>query len=489
MGVCDVVVIGAGIGGLTCAAYLAKAGARVVLVEKHYVPGGCASSFRRGAYYFDAGAHSLGSCRPEGQIGRLLSDHGLVERLPLIRQDPTDVVVTRHHEVFFYQDLGRTVAALQETFPRTANAIPRFIEYVTRTDTLRLYADLRSLTFSQLLDAYFDDWELKSVFAMLLGNIGLPSSLASAATAAFLYRDYIFDGGYYPRGGMQRLPNVLLQRFREYGGTALLLTPAEEIVVTPAGQIQAVRVRAQGRHPLEIHTRAVVANCDPHQLYDRLLPSGIVPTDHRELLERRKPTLSAFLVYLGVRHELATVARHQCTMWVYRQGHVDEYYEGVLAGDLMLGADGFLICNIPSLHDPALLSSGRHAIQAMVFAPYRERSSWERCKEVLAQQVVDRIEPLVPGLKQWNEVMAVAIPPTLVKYTSNYRGALYGWASPCDQIGPSRLAEQTPVEGLYLVGHWTGVPSGHGGIPTVVASGRRVARLVRAELQQPMLAV
>ena len=55
---CDVVVIGAGIGGLVCANYLAKAGASVVLVEKHYVPGGYCSSFRRGPYYFDAAAHS-----------------------------------------------------------------------------------------------------------------------------------------------------------------------------------------------------------------------------------------------------------------------------------------------------------------------------------------------------------------------------------------------------------------------------------------------
>ena len=86
---CDVVIVGAGVGGLTCACYLAKAGAKVVLVEKHYVPGGYCSSFTRGKYYFDAGAHYLGSCRPDGQLGKLFLDHQLKKKIALIRCEPS----------------------------------------------------------------------------------------------------------------------------------------------------------------------------------------------------------------------------------------------------------------------------------------------------------------------------------------------------------------------------------------------------------------
>lgn len=486
---CDVVVIGAGLGGLTCAAYLAKAGARVVLVEKHHTPGGCASSFRRGPYYFDAGAHVLGSCRPQGQIGRLLSDHALADRLVLIPSDPADVVITAHHEVPFFRDWKRTVDILADAFPHEAEALSRLVEYLMGTDPLRLYTDLQGVTFAQLLRAYVRDPELQSVFAMLLGNIGLPASRAAAVTAAFLYRDYVFDGGFYPRGGMQRFPDLLLERFQEYGGCALLLSPAEEIVTTPSGRVEAVKIKYRGRHAAEIRTRVVVANCDPYQLYGRLLESTGLPGRLAQL-ETRVPTLSALLVYLGVHHDLRDVVRHRGTIWSYRRGHVDEYYEGVLAGDLQLsGREGFVTCHIPSLHDPELLPPGRHAIQAMVFAPYAPRPAWDARLAELQDRILDRVETLVPGLRGWIEVVHVATPPTLVKYTANYQGALYGWAATCEQIGSAKLPEETPVDGLYLVGHWAGVPSGYGGIPSVVASGRRVARLVRAALREHPLTV
>jgi len=93
-----------------------------------------------------------------------------------------------------------------------------------------------------LLGSYFRDWELKSIFSTLLGNIGLPSSMASALTAVFLYREFIFDSGYYPKGGMQRFADALLERFKSYGGLAFLLTSAKRITVSSTGDVQTVRV-------------------------------------------------------------------------------------------------------------------------------------------------------------------------------------------------------------------------------------------------------
>ncbi len=476
---CDVVVIGAGIGGLTCANYLAKAGAKVVLIEKHHTVGGCASSFIKGKYYFDAAAHSLGSCRPEGQIGKLLDDLNLREKLNLIRCDPSDVVITDNREVFFFNEIERTLNELQTHFPNEASAISNFVKYVIRTDALRLYVELKEKTFAELLNSYFNDWELKSVFSILLGNIGLPSSMASALTAVFLYREYIFDGGYYPKGGMQRFADVLLERFKSYGGFAFLLTPATSVCVNRLGHVEAVRVEHLGRYQANIATRAVVANCDPMQL--QTLLEGNFPIWKREQLERdRLPSPSAFMLHLGIKGDLK--CKYKCSVWSYRNGHVDRYWEKVLRGEIEFGTNSFLFYNIPSFHDKDLLPHGYHSVQAILGVPFIDKESFGEWKDRLSEDLLDRLSVFLPGIRNLIEIKYIATPATLFKYTANYRGAMYGWASTINQVGTKRLPETTEVGGLYLAGHWTGLPSGHSGIPTVVTSGRNVARHISRDI-------
>ena len=84
----------------------------------------------------------------------------------------------------------------------------------------------------------------------------------------------------------------------------------------------------------------------------------------------------------------------------------------------------------------------------------------------------------IPGISNLIDVKQVATPHTLVKYTSNYRGAMYGWASIPEQIGYSDLGGKLNVGGLFVVGHWSTIPGGHSGLSTVVASGSGVAKIV-----------
>ncbi len=83
----DVVIIGAGIGGLVCGCYLAKAGLKVLIVEQHYKPGGYCTSFERGGYTFDVGVHYLGSCRErDGVIYNILQDLSLLNKIKLSKK-------------------------------------------------------------------------------------------------------------------------------------------------------------------------------------------------------------------------------------------------------------------------------------------------------------------------------------------------------------------------------------------------------------------
>lgn len=476
----DVVIIGAGIAGLTCANYLAKVGVKVLVVEKHYIAGGYCSSFRKKGYYFDAGAHYLGSCRPAGQVGNLLTDHQLWSELSLLRQDPSDVAINFDKEIFFYQDLRKFEEELGSKFPTEWAGIRRFFSDVTETNPLALYSKLKNLTFAEVLEKYFKDRALRSVLSMPLGNLALPSTHASAVTAVFMYREFILDGGYYPRGGMQRFADVLVNKLRTYGGTLIFLSPAQHIEVK-GGRVRAITLKLNGKIETRVRTEAIVASCDPFQLVDSLLSdySEQRLAAMRDSLQEREVSASSVMVYLGIKGELRDTAKYKCNVWYYPGGHIDEYYGAVMRGKLAL-EKGFLFYSIPSMHDPNLLPPGKHSIQVILGSPFKPRTYWEKndFKEKILETVLSRLELFIPGLSGWVDLSLVATPPTLVKYTWNHSGAMYGWASTPAQTGRNSNKPFLDIEGLYLAGHWADLPTGRSGIATVIASGRNIARTI-----------
>src|SRR5689334_19317952 len=93
----DVIIIGAGIGGLVCGCYLAKAGLKVLIIEKNANPGGYCNSFEVKGYKFDGCVHSLGNLSQDGKFYQILNELGVYTRLELERYDPSDVIISKDH--------------------------------------------------------------------------------------------------------------------------------------------------------------------------------------------------------------------------------------------------------------------------------------------------------------------------------------------------------------------------------------------------------
>src|SRR3989338_261244 len=178
----DVVIVGAGIGGLVCGCYLVKNGLKVLIVEKNRNPGGYCASFKRGKYVFDAGIRGFVGGRDEGHLGKVLNELNVKEKLKIVRSPIFDIIHLPDYRIALRNDPLETKNELQSFFPSEAKSIDSFFSLLSDPNFLNLYAKTISRTFKQLLDEYFKDYKLKTFWNILRAETGLlPSDTAALA--------------------------------------------------------------------------------------------------------------------------------------------------------------------------------------------------------------------------------------------------------------------------------------------------------------------
>ncbi len=436
----DAVVIGAGIGGLVCGCFLAKAGMKVMIAERHHKPGGYCTSFRRNGFLFDAAPHCFGSYRQEGMMRKILQEIGVDRRLRITRPDPSDVINTPDYSVSFWNDYARTVDEFQAAFPSERTRLGDFFNLL-RDSHPSSFAKLRRLTFKALLDLYFNDEKLKALLSLPFLGIGaLPPSMISAFVGAKLYSEFLFDGGYYPEGGMQALSDVLAERFRELGGDLRLSTTATKITVRDAA-VSGVTLDTAGF----VQARQVISDCDARQTFLELLDGACVDRDFRAGLEGMTPSMSNFIVYLGL-DEAFTPPCTPGTFFFFSEHYdIEKMFHDMRTRD-------------QGSFSGIALRIGRDAstLTALILAPFKNAAFWKENKAAWREAFIDVIEKrAVPGLSKHIVCRDAATPQTLFRYTLNYEGASLGWAAMPEQLAVPSMRKPLFIGGLYLAGHWT----------------------------------
>ncbi|MCP4653219.1 MAG: NAD(P)/FAD-dependent oxidoreductase [Candidatus Omnitrophica bacterium] len=461
---CDVVVIGAGIGGLTAGCYMAKYGLRVSVIEQHDKPGGYCSSFSKNGYHFDAGAHSLGSMRNEGVISNVLNDLGVLKKFKYITSDITDRVIMPDETVYVYRDSARTINELKSFFPKESKNIDNFFKFVLESKLLTLVSKTKSLTFGELLNDFFTEKKLKSILSVFMGNLGLPPSRASALASVTLFKEFVFDGGYYPKGGMQEFANLLTKTFVDYGGKITLSTKVVEIMTE---RNRAVGVRTN--HNDHIKSKVVLSNADATTTLNKMVKN----TSSKLTFRRLQPSISAFAVYLGINDRLKDVPRH-LTTWFFSTYDIDKCY----SPQPHIADIDYLICSLPSLVDDSIAPKEKNAIRIMIAANYETTDTWNARKDFVSSKLLKKLNNLIPNVINCIEVKEIATPCAFAKITSNRSGALFGWAATKDQIDMCHCPSDTRFKNLYLTGHWVTKGVGQSSIPLVILCGKNAAKKI-----------
>ena len=486
----DVVVIGSGIGGLIAANLLARDGARVLLVEQHYMVGGFCSTFRRGGFTFDAATHFyplLGN--PETLTGKLLVDLGVATKW--VKMDPVDT--------FHFPDGTRFdvpaafdayLALLKAEFPHQAASLDVFFGEVRQAYLLGLLryfrgreapglAPFADLTVRQALERHFRDRKLKLLLTADCPHWGSPPERTSFVFDSMLRLSY-FLGNYYPRGGSQAFADELARCLEERGGHVLMSTAARRILVEK-GRARGVELEtlrgplrsagpADGRGPGSSRVRcgAVISNADLLHTWEGLVPPEHVPPAYVAGLRRLRPTYPCYLMHLGLTGvEPATLERLQGYYW--HAWDSDQAAAGAV--DFKLFA--------PTQYEPAMAPPGGQVliVQKVVDVDYSGTETddgWPSHKAAIDSFVLGRLEQLSPGIGARIAVRTSASAHTSWRFTRNHQGAMLGWEMSPEQVGSGRPDLTGPVAGLYTVGHWT---RPGGGITPVIVSAQQVAKL------------
>jgi len=467
----DVVIIGAGIGGLVCGCYLAKAGLKVLIVEQHYKAGGCCQSFTRNGFTFDVGMHALVSCSEEGLLGRIIRELELQDKLTLIKINPSDVIINAGHKLAIKNDINETIVDLQKRFPLEAKAIEKFFNFIKNARFISLFSDFKDKTFKDILDLYFKDMRLRSLLSVLLGNIGLPAHRVSALAAIFLYKEHIFDGGYYPSGGMQAFPDAFVEKFREYGGRILFSTKATNIRIRK-NEVEGIVINTGDF----IKSKYVISACDVNQTFLELIGEQKCDKKFITNLKAMVPAITAFLVFLGINKDLKNQLDICSGLWYFPINDINVCWEEMQTKF----SDKGVLCIIPSSHTQNLAPVGSSSVTLMVTLPFiKDLHYWEENKKVkIENEIISKFEEIVPNISSFIKIKESATPYTFYKYTLNTNGSIRGWSALPQQLNNNFIKANTEFENLFIAGHWLISPVSAGGVSMVADSGRRVAKLI-----------
>ncbi len=480
----DSIIIGSGMGSLTTAAILAKQGHKVLVLERHYEPGGFTHTFKRKGYEWDVGIHYIGEVQRENSIIKKLFDY--ISNNQLKWEDMGEVydkIIIGNKQYDFVKGVQNFISKMISYFPKEERAITEYVRLVFDANKVsknfyldkalppilskliggkmrKPYLKYADKTTYEVLRGLTNNEELIKVLSGQYGDYGLAPKKSSFVMHAAVARHY-FSGGSFPIGGSSQIVKSVVPIIAAAGGTILISAEVAHIIVE--------NNTAKGVKMLDGKTflaKYIISGAGIMTTYHKLLPqSTIVRHKLNEQLQQVERSVAHACLYIGLEGSPAELALPKTNYWIYpddldHDGCVDRYLKD-------LDADFPVVyISFPSAKDPDWSNRypGKSTIDIITLVPYEAFENWsdtrwkkrgeayDALKEKIAVRLLEVLYKHIPQVKGKVDYYELSTPLTTQHFINYDKGEIYGLDHTPKRFRQRFLKPKTPVKNLYLTG-------------------------------------
>jgi len=475
----DYFVIGSGIGGLTAATWLAKAGKKVAIFERHYVPGGFTHSFKRKhGFKWDVGVHYVGNM---GEDEPLLGMFNFITDGKLKWESMGkvyDVVHVGEKKYEFRAGKENFRKQFITYFPKEEHVINKYISLIEKANKRgaafffekvfepwlskslgwiirKRYARYSQKTTWEVLSELTSNKQLIAALCGQCGNYGLSPKYSSFGVHAMVIAHFI-EGGYYPKGGADQICHRIIEVLNSLGSKVFINADVQEII-TKKNKITGIKI-----NNTTIKCSNVISNVGVNNTFNQLLSESARKRCDFNLQEV-KPSSGHMCLYIGLNKSSAELNLPKHNVWYYANENSDELIEKTTLAE---APNNFAYISFPSAKDSEwqIKNPGTSTMQAISVGHYNwfsvyERQPWmkrddtyKKMKSDFEMTMLNKLYSLFPQIKGHVQVTEVSSPLS-TKHFSNYKnGEIYGLAHTPGRFKLPFLRPKTKIKGLKLVG-------------------------------------
>jgi phytoene dehydrogenase-like protein len=484
----SIIIVGAGIAGVSAGYYAQMNGYRVSIFEMHSLPGGLCAAWKRKGYTWDISMHMLTNSR-RGPFRRMWEELGVVGQREFYYHREFARFESGEKKLAIGLDRNETEKAMLSLSPADAKMIKKFIsllygkgfsgmgnlkpsELSTIIDKVKMIAGMLPfigliLNYSKLtiqdLARKFKDPFLQSAIRFTIDSPGWPMLRFPAAGMAGFVESGMVDSG-VPLGGSHQVVSGIADRFRKLGGELFYKSHVKELIIEH-DRVTGVRLDDGSEHRADM----VIWAGDGHHLIFDILEGRYSNTNIRTMYETWIPVMPLVHVMIGVNRDMS------------KEPHrvIFELEEPIRVAE----EEHRWLFVINHRYDPSMAPAGKSSVEVWFATNYdywnnlsHDRKKYEEEKKRIAACTIAQLDRKWPGFAAQVEVVDVPTPVTYARYTGNWRGSPDGWHVTPDNMMNSGMLRMLPgLTGFYMVGQWTAPFTG-----TVMAalSGRQVIQII-----------